>query len=114
MNAVPPTPPTSDERMWGMLAHLLTLVAPILAPLIVLLVHQEKSAFIVRQAKESLNFQITVMIAVIVLLPTICIGIGIVLLPVLGILDLVCVVLASIAVNGGQDYRYPLTLRLVP
>src|SRR3954469_12237582 len=63
--------PTSDEKTMAILAHILTLVAPILAPLIIYLVKKDDSQFVSYHAKESLNFQITLMIAVVGLLITI-------------------------------------------
>ncbi|MFO1009130.1 MAG: DUF4870 domain-containing protein [Planctomycetota bacterium] len=105
--------PTSDDRTWAMLAHVLTLVGSWLAPLVIFLIFQNERPFVVRHAKEALNFQITVLIASIVLLPTVCIGVGFVLLPALGIAALVLCVLAAIQANGGAEYRYPCTLRLV-
>jgi uncharacterized Tic20 family protein len=44
---------------------------------------------------------------------TICIGIGIFLLPVLWALDVVLIVVAAVKASGGGVYRYPLTIRLI-
>src|SRR6266496_3240307 len=59
--------PTSDEKTLAILSHILTLVAPILAPLIIYLVKKNESRFVEWHAKESLNFQITVAIIIIIL-----------------------------------------------
>src|SRR6476661_8639729 len=52
--------PTSDEKTMAILSHILTLIAPILAPLIIYLIKKDESDFIRWHARESLNFQITV------------------------------------------------------
>ena len=106
--------PTQDERMWGMLAHLSSLIAgvvglPFLGPLVVWMMKKEESPFVADQAKEALNFQLAVLIAVVVCAAT-CVGI--ILLPVVGIGSLVYTILAGMEANKGAYYRYPYTIRL--
>lgn len=115
-----PTPTLdSDSRLWGMLAHLLTLLGYVvglgqfLPPLILYLSKKDENEFIADQARESLNFQITVLLVAIVCLPFICIGVGIFMLAALGVFQLVMVIVAGIQAHDGKRYRYPLTLRLV-
>lgn len=118
---VPPRPgqlSPQEERTWGMLAHLSAIVAAIvflafLGPLLVLLIQGPKSDFVRRQAVEALNFQITTYLAAIVSAILIVVLIGLILLPLVGIVWLVLTILASIAANRGEDYRYPVNLRLV-
>lgn len=65
------------------------------------------------QGKESINFQITIFIAVLVCLLLAFVGIGFILLPVVGILWLVFVILAAIKANEGVAYRYPFNIRFI-
>lgn len=115
----PVQPTDSESRTWGMLAHLSALagyIIPagnILGPLIVWLIKKDQMPFVNDQGKESLNFQITVTLALLLLSWTICIGIGLIVLPAIGIAALVFVILASMEANKGNAYRYPWTLRLV-
>lgn len=102
--------PTSDEKTMAILSHILTVVFPILAPLIIYLIKKDESKFIAYHAKESLNFQITMMIIVIGLFITI---IGILLLWFVGIAALVFVIIATIRASEGKLYRYPFALRLI-
>jgi uncharacterized Tic20 family protein len=113
-----------EERTWAMFAHVGALIAGIVAmaflgPLIILLVQGGKSPFVRRHAVESLNFQITLLIALAVgiVLSVVTLGLGlIVVIPaalVIGVVALVFMVMASIAANNGEDYRYPVNLRLV-
>lgn len=107
-----------DERTWGMLAHISAILAAIvglsfLGPLVVLLIQGPKSQFVRRQAVEALNFQITTYIAAIVSGLLILLFIGILLLPLVLIAWLILTIMAGIAANNGQDYRYPVNIRLV-
>jgi uncharacterized Tic20 family protein len=102
--------PTSDEKTMAILSHILTLVAPILAPLIIYLVKKDESAFVKWHAQESLNFQITVILVCIILAISI---IGILLLWAVGIFALICVIIATVRASEGKLYKYPLSLRLI-
>ena len=110
--------PADQERLWAMLAHLLSFVAAYLflgfvAPLVVMLVFGPRSAYVRAHAVESLNFNLSWLLYAIVSVVLIVIGIGILLLLALGIAYVVLIVVASIRANNGQFYRYPLTIRFV-
>ncbi len=94
----------------AMLSHILTLVGGILAPLIIYLIKKDESKFIAFHAKESLNFQITVMIIVIGLMITI---IGLLVVWIVGIAALVFVIIATIKASEGKLYKYPFSIRLI-
>lgn len=102
--------PTSDEKTLAILSHILTIVAPILAPLIIFLLKKDESKYVAYHAKESLNFQITLMIVVIGLLITV---IGILFIWIVGIAAFVLVIVATIRAGEGVLYRYPLSWRLI-
>ncbi len=108
-----------DAKTMGMLCHLAALsgyVVPlgwIIGPLVVWLIKKDEHAFVNDQGKESLNFQITMLIAVLVAAATMCVGVGIVLLPIVVILNLVFVIIASVKANEGVYYRYPFNIRMI-
>jgi uncharacterized protein len=115
--AQPPLPP-DQERLWGMLAHLLSFVAAYIAlgfvaPLVVLLVFGPRSAFVRANAVESLNFNLSWLLYAIVAGILLIIGIGVLILIALGIAYVVLVIIASVRANNGQLYRYPLTIRFI-
>lgn len=85
----------------------------IIGPLIIWLVKKDSMPFVDDQAKEALNFNITVAIAALVCGLLMFILVGIVLLPLLAIAWVVFVIIASIKANEGVRYRYPFTLRLI-
>jgi uncharacterized Tic20 family protein len=103
----------SDQRMWAMLAHLGGILFGFIPSLIVWLVHKDKSRFVEEQAKEALNFQITVAIGMIVSSILSLILIGFVLMAIIGIADLILCIIAGLAANKGEAYRYPFALRLI-
>lgn len=113
-----------EERTWAMFAHIGALIAAVVAmaflgPLIILLVQGPKSPFVRRHAVESLNFQITLLIALAVgvVLSVLTLGLGLIIVIPVGLVvavaALIVIVLAGIAANNGEDYRYPFTIRLV-
>jgi hypothetical protein len=118
-SGLPAVETNPDARMWGMLAHISSLagfIIPfgnIIGPLVIWLMKKDQHPFVNDQGKESLNFQITVSIVAVIAALTICIGIGIFLLPIVGIAAAVMAIIAGIKANEGIPYRYPVTLRLI-
>jgi uncharacterized protein len=108
-----------DERTWGMLCHLAALsgyfsvIGWIVGPLVVWLVKKDQYPFVDDQGKESLNFQISVMIYAIVCVILMLVLIGFLLLPLLGVFHVVMVIIASVKANDGETFRYPLTMRFI-
>jgi len=102
--------PSSDERTLAILSHVLTIPTGFLAPLIIYLIKKNESPFVTAHARESLNFQLTMMIAIIVLFLTI---IGILLIWALGIFILVLVIIATIKASENKLYKYPFTIRFI-
>jgi uncharacterized Tic20 family protein len=109
-DSTPVVPPTSDEKTLAVISHIVTVVSQFIAPLIIYLVKKDESSFVAAHAKESLNFQLTVLIAIIVLVLTI---VGILLLWLIGIYVFVLVIIATIRASEGKLYRYPFTIRFI-
>jgi len=137
-SAPPPPPPSpehpsgvhADQRQWAMFAHLSAIAGAVLTsgvggwgtflgPLIIWLVKKDTMPFVDDQAKEALNFNITVAIVFFALwvLVFVTLGIGLLIaVPawfVIGIAWLVFTIIAAIKANDGVAYRYPFTMRLV-
>lgn len=109
---------TPDERTWGGAAHWSALIGAFVAmaflgPLLVLLVKGNTSAYVRAQAVESLNFQITMLIAMIVSFVLVFVLVGFILLPLVGIWWLVFTIIGSVKSANGELYRYPATIRMV-
>ena len=123
--------PSAEEKQWAMFAHLSALLGGILTggwagsigffvgPLVIWMMKKDTMPFVNDQAKEALNFAITVSLAcfVLLLLTIMSLGIGalltIPLMMIIGIGALVLVIMAAIKANEGVAYRYPFALRLV-
>ncbi|MGM0621559.1 MAG: DUF4870 domain-containing protein [Bacteroidota bacterium] len=109
-----------DEKLWGMLTHLLALsvfvgipLGNVVGPLIIYLIKKDEYPFVEEQGREVLNFQITWSIIFIISTVMIIVGIGILMLIGFGIAWLVLVILGSVAANRGESYKYPLTIEFI-
>jgi uncharacterized Tic20 family protein len=108
-----------EAKTFGMLCHLLALsgfIIPfgsIIGPLVIWLIKKDQYPFVNDQGKESLNFQITVAIAMIASALLMFVLIGFILLPIIAIGALVMVIIATVAASGGTYYRYPFNIRFI-
>ena len=105
--------PTQDEKMMGLLSHVLTFVAGFLAPLVIYLVKKDESEYVKKHAVESLNFQISIAIYLFVSFILMFVIIGIFLMIAVGMLAFIFVIIATIKAAEGKFYQYPFTIRLV-
>jgi len=108
----------SEDRNWAVGAHIGSFVAAyvalgLIAPLIVLLVRGGQSPFVRRQAVESLNFQLNALVIIAIGWILALVLIGFAILAVYGVFYVICVVMATIKASRGEDFRYPLTVRLI-
>jgi uncharacterized Tic20 family protein len=113
MEEILDTSPSKDERNLAMLAHLLGIVTGFVGPLVIWLIKKDEFGFAAGQAREALNFQITVSIALVASIMLKVVLIGILLVPIVFILNFVFCIVAAVSASKGKAYRYPLTLRLV-
>ncbi len=119
----PGVPPgQKEERNWALAAHLSSLssfvgIPGFIGPLVIWLVKKDEMPFAAAQAKEALNFQITLFIYVVacmvMVLTVIGALIGIPALIALGIVEIVFTIIASVQAGEGKSYRYPMTIRLI-
>lgn len=111
----PAGPPLSpgDERTWSLVSHLSFFVLSVLGPLIVMLTMGKRSDLVRRQSVEALNFQLTMVIVMVVSIPLMFVIIGILTFFAAMVAGMVMSVIAAVQISNGVDYRYPLTLRMV-
>ena len=106
--------PKGSDKILSIMSHLSAFIGvPFLLPLVVYLVMRNESEYVAANAREALNFHISLFIYALFCIPLVFVMIGIPLLIILGIASLVFAILAAIKSSEGQCYRYPLTLRLV-
>ena len=106
---------TQDDRTMAMIGHLSGIVAGFIGPLVIWLINKDKTdkAWLNDQAKEALNFQITLLIAYFVSGILTLVLIGIFLIFALMLANIVLCIMAGMKANEGISYRYPATLRLI-
>lgn len=110
---------SEDDRTLGMLIHLLGLLTGFIGILILWLVKKDQSRFVDYHGKEAINFQLTLLIAVMVLVAFIImtLGIGMIIaMPIIGGIGIgatVLEIIACVAASRGEWHRYPLTIRFI-
>jgi uncharacterized Tic20 family protein len=107
-------------RTWNILCHASALLGVffhfpghILGPLIVWLAKRHDSSEIDAHGKESLNFQISMLLYNAIAVVFCLVLIGFLALPILGVVNAVFVIVASIQASDGKLYRYPMTIRFI-
>jgi uncharacterized Tic20 family protein len=121
-----PTPaPTqsSEDRAWAAAAHLSALsmyatgIGFVAGPLIIWLWKRDTSPFVAEEAREALNFNISIAIyyaaAGVLCLTIILIPVVLILTAIIHAFHLVCIIIGGLKAYDGRPFRYPLTLRLV-
>ena len=124
--SVPPSLPlqpspalSSGDRTLAALCHAstwLNLFAPglgFLIPLIILLTMRDQSRFVAENAKESMNFQISMLIYFICAIPLFLVFIGVPMILGVLLLGLICPLIATIRAADGTLSLYPFTIRFV-
>ncbi len=111
-------PAENSTAMW---THLSALLINFLAcgllgwigPLVIMNGQGQESAYVRHHAVEALNFAITLAIAFVVSIVLMIVVIGFILLPIIGIGGLILQIMAAMAANRGEWYRYPISIRFV-
>jgi uncharacterized protein len=118
----------AEQRQWAMFAHLGGILIGFVAPLIIWLMHKERGQYVKEQSREGLNYWITVnaagivaAILAVILYRITCTGwfcyggMGAwSFLPwLVWLAGSVLAVVAGMAANKGQPYRYPVAIRLI-
>jgi len=109
-----PISPSGNDKIWSMLSHLSALFGVgIILPLVVYLAMRKDSEYVASNAREALNFHISIFIYVLCCIPLMFVLVGIPLAIAIGIASLVLAIVAAVKASDGECYRYPLTLRFV-
>jgi uncharacterized Tic20 family protein len=112
--AIESTTPPVEGKILALLAHLSPFIGfPFLLPLIIYLVKRGESPYVSENAREALNFHITLFLAGIVCYILMFVLIGFLLFAVLGVVALVLMIIAAIRAAEGNVYHYPFILRLI-
>ncbi|HAX93186.1 MAG TPA: DUF4870 domain-containing protein [Bacteroidales bacterium] len=110
---------SESERNWAMLCHLSTFAGyffpfgGILGPLICWLSRKDESQWVDFNGKQALNFQLSILLYMVLAIPLVFIIVGIPILVFLGFLEVICVVIASVKASKGEEFRYPLSIPFI-
>ena len=110
---------TETERNWAMLCHLsafATFFFPfggVIGPLICWLSRKDESEWVNMNGKNSLNFQLSILLYIVLAIPLCLIIIGIPIIIILSTLKVICIIIASTKAPKGELFRYPLSIPFV-
>jgi len=105
--------PSNDDKNIATITHLGGTVFTFIPSLIVWILKKDDNAYIADQAKEALNFQISVLLAYLVSWMLAFILIGFLFVGIVWLVNIVFCIIAAISTSKGETYRYPLCLRLI-
>lgn len=110
---------TETERNWSMLCHLSAFAGfffpfgGILGPLICWLSKRDESSWVNLNGKAALNFQLSMLLYIVLTIPLCFIIIGIPIIMMLGTLKVICTIIASVKASKGEMFRYPLVIPFI-
>ena len=108
---------SADDRTWGAVAHLAAVIPipgpNVLGPLVVWLARRNESEFVADQGKESVNFQLSMLLLWLASIPLVFVGIGVLILWVLPLMNIGFVIWATLRAAQGEAFRYPFNLRFI-
>ena len=110
---------SESERNWAMLCHLAAFAGyffpfgGILGPLICWLSKKDESQWVNFNGKQALNFQLSILLYMVLAVPLCFIIVGIPILIFLGFLEVICIVIASVKASKGEEFRYPLNIPFI-
>jgi uncharacterized Tic20 family protein len=107
------TTPSADDKNIAVITHITGIFFSIFPGLIVWLLKKDESPYISEQAREALNFQISLLIAYFVSCVLMFILIGFLLIGLVWLANIIFSIIAAVAVSKGENYRYPFSLRLI-
>jgi uncharacterized Tic20 family protein len=110
---------SETERNWAMLCHLSAFsgfffpFGSIIGPLICWLSRKDESEWVDRNGKASMNFELSILLYLVLTIPLLFILVGIPIMLVLVTLRVVCIIIASIRSSRGELFRYPLAIPFI-
>ncbi|MFN8210313.1 MAG: DUF4870 domain-containing protein [Bacteroidales bacterium] len=110
---------SETERNWAMFCHLAAFAGffipfgGIIGPLVIWMSKRDESTWVRENGKNSLNFQLSILMYMVLVFPLCFIIVGIPLMIVLFIMKIVFVVVASIKASKGEEFKYPLSIPFI-
>jgi uncharacterized protein len=110
---------TDSERNWAMFCHLSSFAGfffpfgGIVGPLVCWLSKRDESVWVYVNGRDSLNFQLSILLYMTLAIPLLFIIIGFPIIGTLVILKIICVIIASVRAAKGESFRYPLAIPFI-
>jgi len=110
---------SETERNWAMLCHLSAFAGyffpfgGIIGPLICWLTRKDESQWVDQNGKQSMNFQLSILLYMVLSIPLFFILIGIPIFIFLGFLEVICIIIASVKASKGEEFKYPVTIPFI-
>lgn len=110
---------TQSERDWAMFCHLSAFAGyffpfgGIIGPIICWISRRDESAWVDVNGRASLNFQLSMLLYTVLVIPLCFIIVGIPILVGLGVLEAVCIIVASIRAAKGEVFKYPISIPFI-
>ncbi|HOP59402.1 MAG TPA: DUF4870 domain-containing protein [Bacteroidales bacterium] len=110
---------SESERNWAMICHLSAFAGfffpfgGIIGPLICWLSKKDESLWVDENGKASMNFQLSILLYMVLAIPLCFILVGIPIIIILGLLKVICIVIASISAAKGEKFRYPISIPFI-
>lgn len=110
---------SEPERNWAMFCHLSAFAGfffpfgSIIGPLICWLSRKDESQWVDFNGKSSLNFELSILLYMVLAIPLCFIIIGIPIILVLVTLKVVCIIIASVKSSKGEEFKYPLSIPFI-
>ena len=110
---------SEKERNWAMFCHLSAFAGyffpfgGVIGPLICWLSKRDESVWLNLNGRNALNFQLSMLLYTILLIPLCFIIIGIPLIIALSLLRIICIIIAAVKSSKGELFRYPLVIPFI-
>jgi uncharacterized Tic20 family protein len=107
---------SETERNWAMFCHLSAFAGfffpfgGIIGPLVCWLTKKDESVWVYINGRNSLNFQLSMLLYIVLALPLCFIIIGFPIVALLGTIKVICIVIASVKASKGESFKYPLVI----
>ena len=110
---------SETERNCAMLCHLSAFAGyffpfgGIIGPLICWLTRKDESQWVDQNGKQSMNFQLSILLYMVLAIPLCFILIGIPIVIFLGFLEVICIIIASVKAAKGEEFKYPISIPFI-
>ena len=110
---------SETERNWAMLCHLSAFAGfffpfgGIIGPFICWLSKKDESVWVYVNGRNSLNFQLSILLYIVLTIPLCFIIIGFPIIGMLVILKVICIIIASVKASKGESFKYPLVIPFI-